>query len=173
MSMLLDLSRLRAGAEHIERRFEPADFDRAEGEFRIAGPVDLVVDFQKDAKKVRLIGKVATRLEVACSRCLEPFEIAVDASFDSLFLPASANTGEDETEVSGEDLGLSFYRDDAIDLGEVMREQFYLAMPMKPLCTSGCRGLCPICGTNWNRDECTCQAEWVDPRLEPLKRFRQ
>ena len=48
--------------------------------------------------------------------------------------------------MADEDLGVSFYKDDAIDLGEVMREQFYLALPMKPLCRPDCQGLCPICG---------------------------
>ena len=56
-----------------------------------------------------------------------------------------------------------------IDLGEVMREQFYLALPMKPLCREDCQGLCPVCGINRNRETCTCQAEWVDPRLEAVR----
>ena len=35
--------------------------------------------------------------------------------------------------------------DDAIDLGEMMREQFILALPMKPLCREACAVLCPVC----------------------------
>jgi uncharacterized protein len=50
-----------------------------------------------------------------------------------------------------------------------MREQFYLALPMKPLCAEGCKGLCPHCGTNLNEATCTCTNEWSDPRLEPLR----
>jgi len=50
-----------------------------------------------------------------------------------------------------------------------MREQFFLALPMKPLCREDCKGLCPVCGINRNRETCTCQSEWVDPRLEPLR----
>ena len=53
-----------------------------------------------------------------------------------------------------------------------MREQFYLALPMKPLCREDCRGLCPVCGINRNRETCSCQATWVDPRLEALKSFK-
>ena len=33
-----------------------------------------------------------------------------------------------------------------------MREQFYLALPMKPLCRDDCKGLCPTCGTNLERE---------------------
>jgi uncharacterized protein len=53
----------------------------------------------------------------------------------------------------------------------MVREQFQLALPMKPLCAQACRGLCPECGANLNRTECGCQPKWEDPRLEPLKRL--
>jgi uncharacterized protein len=53
-----------------------------------------------------------------------------------------------------------------------MREQFYLALPMKPLCRADCKGLCPMCGTNLNRGTCDCKREWKDPRLSALKELR-
>ena len=120
---------------------------------------------------MRLTGRVRTMLQLACGRCLEPFDVPVDSAIDALFLPAAANVGEGEREIESDDLGVSYYKNDAIDLGEVMREQFYLALPMKPLCQPDCRGLCPVCGVNRNRDACSCQTEWVDPRFEALKRL--
>jgi uncharacterized protein len=116
---------------------------------------------------------VTTTLELDCSRCLEAFTVPIDAKFDVLFLPAGANTGDGEQEVAEEDLGVSFYKDDTIDLGEVLREQFYLALPMKPLCREDCRGLCPVCGRNRNRETCDCQTEWVDPRLDALRQLKK
>ena len=171
MSMLFDLSRLRTGVDRLTRRFQPEEFGPADEEFRIAAPVDLDVQVHKDANKVRLTGRVRTTLQLACSRCLEPFDVPVDSPIDALFLPSAANVGEGEREIESEDLGVSYYKNDAIDLGEVMREQFYLALPMKPLCQPDCRGLCPVCGVNRNRETCSCQAEWVDPRFEALKRL--
>lgn len=173
MSMLLDLSRFRSGLDHVVRQFEPSDF--ADGatadDFRIIGPVNLDVKVQKDALKVRLVGRVVATLEIDCGRCLDPFRVPVDATFDSLFLPLAEVTGEAEKEVVAEDFGVSVYQNDTIDLGDVMREQFYLALPMKPLCTPDCQGLCPVCGVNRNRESCTCQTEWVDPRFDALKRL--
>ena len=52
-------------------------------------------------------------------------------------------------------------------------EQFLLALPMKPLCSEGCKGLCTICGTNLNRGACDCKREWEDPRLAALKVLRK
>ena len=53
-----------------------------------------------------------------------------------------------------------------------MREQFYLSLPMKPLCSDACQGLCPDCGTNLNRVTCDCKRDLDDPRLAALKALR-
>ncbi len=58
-----------------------------------------------------------------------------------------------------------------IDLGQMIEEQFYLALPMKPLCHADCKGLCANCGTNLNVAACDCQVRWEDPRLAVLKAF--
>jgi len=170
--MLLDIGQLRGGVERVERRFDPSRFASDEGEFRVVAPVGLVGEVRKDGQHVRLTGRLETTLECGCSRCLEQFAVPVDAALDLLFLPSSANTGEGERPVEVDDLGVSFYQDDRIDLAEVIREQFYLALPMKPLCREDCRGLCPICGINRNRESCACQAEWIDPRLSVLRNVK-
>jgi len=171
--MLLDLSGLRRDVEHVDRQYAPEAFGLAGEEFRIVSPAHLVADVRKDERTIRLTGRLEATLECACARCLEPFPVPVGADLDSLLLPASKNTGEGELEVGEDDLGVSFYRDDQVDLGELIREQFLLALPMKPLCGESCRGLCPVCGINRNREDCGGHEEWVDPRLEPLRKFKK
>jgi uncharacterized protein len=169
--MLLDLRALRGGSEEVAREFAPEAFRQTDADFRVVAPVSLAARVTKDAQKVRLTGRVRTSLEVDCGRCLEPFRVPVDSELDLLFLP---DTPEDsrpagEHEVHDADAGVSFYKDDTIDLGEVMRDEFYLALPMKPLCKDDCKGLCPVCGANWNRETCGCKKDWVDPRMDALK----
>jgi uncharacterized protein len=174
MSMLLDLSRFRGVENHVERTDPPSAFGLEGEEFRAVAPVQFEADVRKDAEKVRLVGRLRTTLEVPCSRCLEPYEIPVDAPFDLLFLPAASDVaarGADR-EIDDNDVGVSYYHDDVIDLREVMREQFFLALPMKPLCRETCQGLCPNCGINRNTGSCNCHVEWVDPRMAPLARLR-
>jgi uncharacterized protein len=171
--MLLDLSRFRGTADRVERREAPATVSRPGDEFRIVAPVEFAADVRKDQEKVRLVGRMQAVLELDCSRCLDSYQIPVDAPIDLMFLPGSANTGVAEREIEDEDIGVSYYHDDVIDLAEVMREQCHLALPMKPLCRDDCRGLCPVCGVNRNRETCDCQATWVDPRLEPLRALKQ
>jgi uncharacterized protein len=172
--MLLDLRGFRGGIDELARTFQPEAFSLSGEDFRIVAPVGLTARLTKDAQKVRILGRVQTTLETDCSRCLEPYTITVDAPIDLLFLP-EAETGPEkapgEREMGDDDVGVSYYREDTIDLGDVMREQFYLAMPMKPLCKPDCLGLCPVCGINRNRATCSCREEWVDPRLAPLKKL--
>jgi uncharacterized protein len=99
--------------------------------------------------------------------------VPVDTTFDLLFLPASVNTGPDDQEVADDDLGVSFYTDDVIDLRQLVREQCYLALPMKPLCREDCKGLCPVCGINRNREACSCDTAWVDPRFDALRKLKE
>ena len=57
-----------------------------------------------------------------------------------------------------EDIGLAYYEGEEIDLTPLVHEQALLALPTRPLCTEGCRGLCPRCGTNLNAGPCGCPA---------------
>lgn len=175
MSMLLDLNRLRGGGGRVDRQDPPEAITATDEDFRVVAPVQLGADVQKDKNRVRIAGRVTTELELACSRCLEPFRIPVDSTFDLLYLPVSDQAvtgGDDDHQLDAEDANASFYEDDTIDLAQLMREQCYLALPMKPLCRPDCRGLCPVCGKNRNLETCTCQSEWVDPRMEALRRLR-
>jgi uncharacterized protein len=168
--MLLDLNRLHGQREHFERRFEPAAFDPPDEDYRVAVPVELSMDVEKaGANAFRVTGRATTRLELVCSRCVEPFEIPVDAHFELRYIPAVENAGEGEREIAEDDLTTAFYREGSLDVIDMLREQFQLALPMKPLCTEACRGLCPECGANLNRTDCGCTPKWEDPRLAPLK----
>ena len=168
--MLLDLNKLHGQRQHVERTFEPAAFDPQDSEYRVAAPVALTLDIQKlGGDAFGVAGQVRARLEVACGRCLEPFEVPVDSAFDLRYVPITENTGEGEQEIGEDDLATTFYREGMLDLIDLMREQFVLALPMKPLCTEECRGLCPECGTNLNKGQCDCSPRWEDPRLATLK----
>ena len=167
--MQLDLTRYRQPVSEFARTFKPEEVQGEGDAYRIVAPVDLAFEIHKDKDKFRLVGTVKTELELPCSRCLEPFRLAVNAPFDLRYLPASEVSTDAEREVDDEDLETSFYENNGIDLNELLREQFYLALPMKPLCRDDCRGLCPQCGTNLNTGSCDCAPVWEDPRLAPLK----
>ena len=184
VTMQFDLRQLaRSGGEdHLDRTFQPEQFDPSivqDEEYRVVGPVHLVMDVRKDRDAYRVTGRVETRLQLECGRCLDAFEIPVDSAFELRYVPAAgtAVTGmghtarreDEEREVAEDDLSTAFYKDETLDLGELMHEQFVLALPMKPLCSETCKGLCPECGTNLNKGACDCKPTWKDPRLAALQ----
>jgi uncharacterized protein len=171
--MKLDLTRYRQPVSHFARTFQPEEVASDPWTYYIVAPVALEFDIHKDKDKFRLVGHLRTELELPCSRCLEPYRFSIDADFDQRYLPAAAASPEIENEVQEDDLETSYYSDDQIDLGELMREQFYLALPMKPLCRPDCRGLCPQCGTNLNTGSCDCVPAWGDPRLAALRDLKR
>jgi len=173
VTMRFDLRQLgrQRGEDHVERTYEPAQFDPSvvqDEEYTVVAPVDLVMDVRKNRDIYRVTGNVRTRLQLNCGRCLEPFEVPVDNDFELRYVPAATNVGEGEREVEEDDLTTAFYKDEQLDLGELMHEQFVLALPMKPLCSERCKGLCPQCGTNLNTASCDCAPAWKDPRLAAL-----
>jgi uncharacterized protein len=93
----------------------------------------------------------------------------VDEPFELTYEPRPARASESEREIADEDFSAAFYDNDEIDLEQLMRERFEMSLPMKPLCSEDCRGLCPVCGTNLNRGSCDCKTDWEDPRLAALK----
>jgi DUF177 domain-containing protein len=168
--MLLDLTKLHGQRAHFERTFQPSAFDPQDEAYRVATPVELSMDVEKAEPGVfRVRGRATTRLMLECGRCLDAMEVPVDARFELRYVPQEDNRGEDEREIVEDDLTTAFYREGALDVVDMLREQFQLALPMKPLCAESCRGLCPECGANLNRADCGCEPKWVDPRLEPLK----
>lgn len=168
MALQLDVARIREQQLRIDRTDEPSAFS-AEDAYRIVAPVHLAADVHKDKEKLRARGRIVTTLDVECSRCLERLQVPVDSTFNMLYLPEAEAPASDEQELADEDVDTAYYRQGVIDLAELIREQLYLALPMKALCREDCRGLCSVCGTNLNTGTCSCVAAWKDPRLAPLE----
>lgn len=171
MQLSLRLPSLQGNHERFDIRYEPSLFEAVgDDAFRVVSPVTLAFDIdEQETGRYRVKGQLTGDIELTCGRCVEPYTLPVTADFDLRYVPRSENLGEGEREVEEDDLTTAFYADDQIDLSELIGEQFHLALPMKPLCSAACKGLCPQCGTNLNTSTCNCSRQWTDPRLAPLK----
>lgn len=94
-------------------------------------------------------------IEAICVRCLDEFLLPVKFSFDELYQFPSRYR---------EDTDLILPMDGYIDLRTLYREYLILAMPIKPVCSDECKGLCAICGVNLNLGICE-----HHPELKKLK----
>jgi uncharacterized protein len=155
------------GAVHLEGEDE---FKLEDG--RLTGRLE-----KGDDDTVHFRGRLQARLGLHCGRCLEAFVHTLDEDLDLFFMPHAAESDEaDEEEqdvqLSDRDMVVAYYDEGRIDLGEIVREQMHLAVPLRRLCREDCRGLCPSCGVNRNTGSCACQpTETGDERLAPLRKL--
>lgn len=176
--MLIDIPRIPPEGLDLDEALEPAS-SHLEGERdlvlrpggRLRGRVEIV-----DKGTVHVRGRLESTVEIDCGRCLERYPVALGQELDLFYLPRAAGQDEaqeEEVELTDRDVVVGYYDADQLDLGEVVREQVLLALPLKPLCREDCRGLCPTCGQNRNLSPCGCPPpeEPGDPRLVPLRKL--
>ena len=111
---------------------------------------------------VLLQGTLAASIPTECVRCLSPAEQSFEVAFSDLFLNPNSIDQEPDTYHVIDEGGF-------IDLTPIVREEAILAMPIQPLCSPDCKGLCAECGTNLNTGSCDCGQDRIDPRLAPLR----
>jgi uncharacterized protein len=97
----------------------------------------------------------------------------VSRDFDLYYRPMQSISREEEVRLKLDDTEIAFFEGDGLFLTDVLAEQVLLAIPMKIICRSDCKGLCPHCGANLNSDECRCESHPGDPRMAPLARLKQ
>lgn len=138
----------------------PEAFGFPDAEFQIVGGLGLHGRVDRlDRDGFRLRARLGGELRLECVRCLGPVPLAVDEELDLVYLPRvaeSAAPGGGERALEASDMNVSFYDEDRLELGEAIWEQLHLALPAKPLCSSGCLGLCSLCGADRNRHPGRC-----------------
>jgi uncharacterized protein len=122
---------------------------------------------------VFVLGELRGAVVGPCSRCLEICEQPLDGEFHLTFVGDAAPGEGGEMELHREDMDLELLQGGSIDLGEVMAEQILLQLSSHPVCSTECRGLCPVCGGNRNRVACACDEPGPDPRFATLAALRR
>ncbi len=117
--------------------------------------------FIRVEKEILAKGLLETEVATECTRCLTSFWLPLSLEIDeSLSLPGTGLTAEKPVRLT---------ENGWADIAPLVRENILLSLPINPLCSSDCKGLCPTCGGNLNRGECTCEANVsIDPRWASL-----
>ena len=97
-----------------------------------------------------------TAVTLECVRCLEVFVQPLVFGFHLLFVTRDEEPHGGENQIQRADCDVCLCEDGRVDLTAVAREQVYLHLPLKPVCTHTCRGLCIGCGENLNTGRCRC-----------------
>ncbi|MGD0884855.1 MAG: DUF177 domain-containing protein [Thermodesulfovibrionales bacterium] len=141
------------------------------GPFKLLSPVKALLHIDKVNAEVLVQGTMQTLLELQCSRCLKAFSKEAGLDVNVVYHPVEELKGEERHEIKDDELDTGFYQGDELDIQELVREQIILNIPIKPLCSESCKGICPKCGTDVSADTCTCEEKDLDPRLAVLKKL--
>ena len=134
-----------------------------------AAPFKAAVTIRPGTQRTfHVTGTVSAQVELECSRCLRRFLFPVtEAAMDFDLFPAGS-VGSTEHELGRAELDSEFYEGDEIEPTAFIREQIMLALPMVPVHSEGCKGLCPVCGVDRNERTCTCQTEEMPEKDNPF-----
>jgi uncharacterized protein len=178
--MLIRIKDLELRRLEFNETFQPGAIDLG-SEYRQVAPLQTtgraeLIEENRGHKEIlddiRLVGNLATEVEIACARCLELVRQPVTRDFELLYRPQGADKTKEEAAVSKGETEISYYEGDGLLLEDVLREQVLLAVPYRALCQENCKGLCPTCGRNLNTGECTCKETQPDPRWNALGNLR-
>jgi uncharacterized protein len=141
-------------------------------EMGLPHPLRIHIELYKHADHIRIIGSVKGTLRLFCDRCLQPVERILDENIDTFLVDQKYVPTEEETELVEDDLNYEFYDGEAIDVDRLIAEQVFLTLPVKVLCSPECRGLCPICGTNLNNEDCGCVRDGKNSSFAALESLK-
>jgi uncharacterized protein len=100
-----------------------------------------------------LRGDLTGGLEMPCARCLEPARVPIETPVLVTFVSNDAN----DADLDDDDPDVVVFAGAEIDVGEEIRDELLLSIPVSPLCSPTCRGLCAVCGGNRNVSPCDCE----------------
>lgn len=167
--MRIEVENLTAVAKPFAHTYRPEEVELGDEVTRLVSDATVAGSATRKGEQIRLRGTIRTEVELLCDRCAAPRKAPLAVEFDTSFIPQEVEVGKQENvELLPEDLGLSAYEGDAVDLDELVREQILLALPLRHLCREECKGLCQKCAANLNDKNCSCEQGEVDPRWAAL-----
>jgi len=133
--------------------------ERAGGtlDFSFLAPVTAHLEITKEGRSFFVTGDIKASLRLVCSRCAKEYDFLYDSPFTAYY--ERAGKGEKEHELHPEDLEVNFIDGDELDTADLLLGQIVYELPMQPLCSQECKGLCQRCGMDLNLGKCSCPAE--------------
>ncbi len=171
--MIIDLSQIQDKPKtyhlHLAEDWWVSDVphDQVQG---LNGPVVATLTIERIGKRFMVRGNIVTVLMLQCDRCLGLYEKELKGKFQLFLEPVVESIeAEEDVQLGEEEMGIDLLPGHEVNLESIIKEQIYLSLPMKTLCKHDCMGLCPICGTDLNKQICTCHVRRGHPAFQVLK----
>lgn len=176
--MQLELKHIKGGQLEQDYRCAVGDFPKllelaSAGDCVYRDPICLYLRFTRSGRMVEVAGHIKATLELTCGCCLGTFAYELAEDFDLTFVPEAEPADLAlEQELEPEELGLIPYDEDRLELLTPLQEQLLLAVPMHPLCSADCKGLCPVCGVDLNMTDCRCEKKVFNSKFGALAQLK-
>jgi uncharacterized protein len=134
---VLDIRALGPASVRTENRVVAAPAALGGGMVRVPPGSDLALEVKLEevSEGVLVTATATASLEGECARCLDEFASSTRITFQELF--TRGDQGDDGYRLDG----------DLLDLEPALRDALVLELPLSPLCSPDCPGLCDQCGT--------------------------
>jgi uncharacterized protein len=163
-AVIIDVSELRKVKGRIETFLDnEADYSsEIDGQKTTFRNITVNGEATNTGEGIYIHGKIAGEVDLICSLCVSNYSVHFATSFAETFYREGTNYPENTEEPP------QIFRGEEIDITNSIREAIQLVLPMKPVCSPDCKGLCPHCGCDLNIEQCSCKVEDIDPRLAVL-----
>ena len=121
---------------------------------RLAGEAQLT----RTQPGILVEGKINATRDMECVRCLSVHALQSEVNISELYIYPP------ETEAEW-----TIDEDGVLNLAPLLRELLLVEEPIRALCGRECKGLCPVCGQDWNLDGCACPRESGHARFAILQ----
>lgn len=153
----ISVDQLQEGPFRAQIDAAPGELELEDAAYTFPGRARAQLEFSLVGHDVRGVGQIEIETAALCSRCLDPVRGRVAAPVDVVWLRQDPEEPE-RFRPSSESIMAETYWGDFIDARNALREAALSALDPLPYCDPDCKGLCPGCGANLNREPCRCKA---------------
>ena len=142
-----------AESASYEGIFEIDAIDMGPDVYTPEGPFEWSALLTNVGGAILVSGTVAGSVYTDCARCLEKASFDVEGEIEGYFIiPGQGEAPEDMDEDEFDELP----EDNRLDLEPLVMAGIVIDLPLVPLCSEDCKGLCSQCGANLNEGPCGC-----------------
>lgn len=167
--MRIELESLDGPRAEFRHEYAPDELDLEDEAIRLIAPAAVSGRLRREGSRVKVAGKVDAQLQLECDRCLKPIDFPVASRFKLEYVTREDYQAQQDLELTEDDLDLTVFDGNIIDVDGLVREELLLAVPTQLLCQENCKGVCSVCGVDRNVTDCFCQVQEIDSRWEGLK----
>lgn len=165
--MQINVAQLLKEPVGAERSYKIDELAGENNENRVAGEVNLI----RTNRGILIIGRLDADIKGICSRCLGEAYKQITFRMEDEYFPLIDIISGVHLHPPPEDFVID--NSHILDLNEAIRQYIIMSTPTKLLCRPDCPGICPVCGHELAKGDCShtnrsCDNRWG--KLEQLKK---